>query len=61
MLVPSLKSADEGYSLKGTTESTRRKVQAALSSAAGNVPRVSVVFCVCISPERAWVGKKCQK
>lgn len=44
MLVPSFKSADEGCSLKGATESTRRKAEAALSSAAGNVPRISVVF-----------------
>ena len=52
MQVPSFKSAEEDYSLKGKTESTRRKVKTVLSSVTGKmfVLEMYVFFCVCIFP-----------
>lgn len=52
MQVPSFKNAEEDYSLKGMTESTRRKVKVVVSSATGKifVLQMYVFFCVYIFP-----------
>lgn len=57
--VSSFKSAEEDYSQKGMTESTRRKVKAVLFPVTGKmfILQMCVFFCVYIFPQRAWVEK----
>lgn len=59
MQVPFFKSAEEDYSLKEMTKSTRNKAKRVLSSVTGKmfVLQMYVFFCVYIVPQRAWVEK----
>lgn len=59
MQVPFFKSAEEDYSLKEMTKSTRNKAKRVLSSVTGKmfVLQMYMFFCVYIFPQRAWVEK----